>query len=170
MAEAKRKRGRPKGPGKKKEYGFPIAEIKEIVCTQTAEGATLRAICRRRGMPSFHTIYLWLDEDPEFGARFKQAKQVGMDAIAQETLDIVDKKPERIRKTGAIDMGDVANRKLRVWQRMQLLAKWDTARYGQKVQVDAAVKHQDMSDAELAERLAAFGVQVQGAGADDDDD
>jgi hypothetical protein len=36
---------------------------------------------------------------------------------------------------GSVDNGDVADKKLRIWTRMQLLAKWSPNKYGEKLDV-----------------------------------
>ncbi len=72
-----------------------------------------------------------------------RAREVGADAIADETLAIVDAAPERIMNesgTGSrVDPGYVAYTKARVEQRMKLLAKWNPKGYGDRLDVDLNV-------------------------------
>lgn len=93
--------------------------------TWVARGQTVVAFCKQPGTPCVRTIYNWLDKDLVFADEFRRAKAVGYDILAQQCLDIADHGgPE-----------DVAHRKLRIWTRLQLLARWDSARYGDKIMV-----------------------------------
>jgi len=129
---------------------------------------TIRGICRREGMPKARTFYEWLDNNPDLQRRFKAARKVAMDGIADEIKDISDtpkvgeiqelertlvpwtdeekardkenpgsvplQYEEIVTKRTRKDM--LEHRKLQVDARFKLLAKWDTARYGDKVQLD----------------------------------
>jgi hypothetical protein len=119
------------------------AEIVERIST----GETLRAICRSDGMPAWRTVYDWIDNNATFAAAIARARVLGHDAIAEETVDILDKEPER-GKDGKIDPGYVQWQKNRAYQRMQLLAKWSPKKYGDRIEIDAKV------DIGVAERLA----------------
>ena len=55
-----------------------------------------------------------------FSERFAQARSVGMDAIAEETLEMADALPERAY--GKVDNGHVAWMRNRVWTRLRILA------------------------------------------------
>lgn len=115
----------------------PPAEIVEDLLQWIADGNTLRSYCRQEGKPAWRTIYHWLDKDPEFMARFAHARDMGADAIAEETLEIIDEFP---MTTGGdsprLDSAHVQWNKNRVEQRMKLLAKWNPKKYGDKVGVD----------------------------------
>ena len=87
-------------------------------------------------MPSFRAFYNMIDSDKELAARYKKAREVGYDAIAEECLNIADD-----------DSGDSAGRvstdrsKLKVWARLQLLSKWAPQKYGDKVLAEVAGKN-----------------------------
>ena len=59
---------------KQSKLGRPVSkpdpEIVEMVLEHVALGGTLRAFCRQKGMPSYRTLYRWLDKDQEFLSRF----------------------------------------------------------------------------------------------------
>jgi hypothetical protein len=92
------------------------------IVAQIADGVPLRVICRQPGMPTWRTVYNWIDADAEFAKRMEAARQLGCEAIAQEILEIADDKK-----------GEVQRDKLRVDARLKLLAKWHPTRYGDKV-------------------------------------
>ncbi|SOE49113.1 terminase small subunit-like protein [Orrella dioscoreae] len=113
-------------------------EVADQIVWRLAEGETLRDICRSEGMPAWRTVYDWLDAHPEFAARFARARDLGCDAIAEQTLEILDEKPERTltEQGDKIDPGFVQWQKNRAEQRLKLLAKWHPKKYGDKQQIE----------------------------------
>ena len=125
-------------------------QVEDEICRRLSEGETLRAICRDEGMPPWRSVYDWIAQDEGFAARFARAREVGADAIAEETLDILDEPPERTNNEHGdkVDSGYVAWQKNRAEQRLKLLAKWFPKKYGDKQEIDLNV------NSALAERLA----------------
>lgn len=110
-------------------------EIADEICRRLANGEFLRVICREEGMPHWNTVYDWKDENPEFAGRIARAREIGFDAIAEDSMVLLEEKPER---TGTqfgdkVDPGYVAWQKNRAEQRLKLLAKWAPKKYGEKV-------------------------------------
>ena len=110
-------------------------ELAEEICTRIANGEPLRAICRDDHMPNWTTVYAWINADPELAQRIARARELGADAIAEDTITIIDTPPERVdTPTGSkIDPGYVQWQKNRVEQRLKLLAKWQPKKYGERV-------------------------------------
>ena len=115
------------------------AALKLEICARIADGEPLRAITREEGMPQWRTVYTWLDEDPEFKARFAGARDIGFDAIAEEALEIANTPCEGV-KTEYGPMGKkevhedmLGHRKLQIETRLKLLAKWSPKKYGERV-------------------------------------
>jgi len=127
---AKRKPGRPPEP-------VPQKHIDEI-CAWVADGKTLRSYCRQEGAPAWQTVYGWLEKDEEFLRRFARAREMGQDAIAEDTIELIDTQPEYATSEGGsrVDSGFVQWKKNQVEQRMKLLAKWNPKKYGDRVGVD----------------------------------
>lgn len=125
-------------------------QVEDEICRRLSEGETLRAICRDEGMPSWQRIYEWVASDESFAGRIARARELGADAIAEETLDILDEPPERTNTEHGdkVDSGYVAWQKNRAEQRLKLLAKWFPKKYGDKQEIDLNV------NSALAERLA----------------
>lgn len=114
---------------------LPTADqCKARICDRLAEGIPLREICREAGMPAWRTVYDWMDADEAFAAAIARARDIGADAIAAESLSIVDEAPERTA-LGNIDPGSVAHAKLRAEHRLKLLAKWNPKKYGDKLAI-----------------------------------
>jgi hypothetical protein len=103
------------------------------ICQRIAKGETLTSICSEDRMPSKTSFGEWLLRNPEASVRFARARLEGADAIADETLHIVEEKPER-DQNGKIDPGWVQLQKLRSEHRLKLLAKWFPQKYGDKVE------------------------------------
>jgi hypothetical protein len=101
----------------------PQSILDELV-TWIGEGKTLRAFCRQEGYPSKSTIYSIIEADSVLSGLIARAREEGHDAIAEECLEIAD--TEKDANIG----------KLRVWTRLQLLAKWNPKKYGDRVALD----------------------------------
>jgi hypothetical protein len=93
-------------------------------------------------------IYTWRSQDQDFAVRFARAREAGFDVMADEL--------EAIAEEPSDHPDDVAHRKLRVWTRLQLLARW-SPRYSERstVQVggDPAGVPIKIDDAERARRV-----------------
>ena len=120
------------------------SQIKDQIIDWIAEGNTLREFCRQSGMPHYSTIYDWLKVDEEFALRFARAREIGEEVIHQECLAIADTPQvgvittdrDGIIETKTADM--IEHRKLRIHTRLQLLAKWNPKKYGDKVQQEVS--------------------------------
>lgn len=115
--------------------------IIDLIIERVTEGVPLAQVLRGEGMPSVSAFYNWLNKDEELDGRFARAREFGHDAIAAESLSIVDTTPERTNTDHGdkVDSGHVAWLKNRAEQRMKLLAKWDR-RYADKQQVEHSGK------------------------------
>jgi hypothetical protein len=128
--------------GKQTRKGDFAQSVKDAICERIANGEPLRAICREDGMPSWVTVYDWINKDESFALRFARARDLGADAIAESTLEIADDATndwmERLDKddvpVGYQVNGDHIQRsKLRIETRLKLLAKWNPKKYGERL-------------------------------------
>jgi transposase len=127
--------------GAPKKIGRPStrtpAVVKEI-CDRLSAGEPMRAICRDPRMPGWDTVYDWMARDEGFALQVAQARENGVEAIAQDTLAMIDAPPQLVvdnNGVSRIDPAYVQWTKLRTEQRMKLLACWSPNRYGNRVQV-----------------------------------
>lgn len=116
-----------------------IAEHVDAVCAGIAAGSSLRAICRERGIDESTARY-YFSRDAEAMERFRAARELGCDALADEVLQIADTPQvgERIKvdadgneEVTREDM--LGHRRLQIDARLRLIGKW-SQRYGDKVQ------------------------------------
>lgn len=133
------KKAEPKKMGRPPE-AVPADKAEEI-CQWISLGQTLRQWCRENNI-HYSTVYLWMEKDQEFAQRFARAREIGHDAIADETLEIIDTEAEFAEswsQGGGSKHRDSAHAgwlKNRAEQRMKLLAKWNPKKYGDKVGVE----------------------------------
>lgn len=119
------------------------AAVIEKICARLETGETLRTICRDKAMPDRAQVYRWMKDDEALTERFRIAREIGYDAIAESCIEIADDARNDWMDARAED-GDakalefngehVQRSKLRVWTRLELLKKWDPARYGERLQ------------------------------------
>lgn len=115
--------GRPKGT-----LVYDPKDFQPEIIEWVSAGKTLQSYSRQKGKPSVSLIQVWRDNDPAFAANFARARDLGYDAIAAEVMEIAD--------TPSDHPDDVQHRKLRTWTRLQLLAKWDPRRYGDRAKLE----------------------------------
>lgn len=140
MATGK-KTGRPPG-----DSPFPQAKIKAEIVAWLAEGKTLRDYCKsREDLPSYPSIFRWLDEDKQFAVDYARAREVGFEILAEEALHIADNTHvgrKIVTNSGGED--DVmtvteedmlGHRKLQIDTRMRLLKAWHPKKYGDRTVV-----------------------------------
>lgn len=108
------------------------AEIIDEIVEGLSIGTPLRELCRMPGMPSWRTVYNWIDADADTATRIAHARELGYEALAEQTLDIAD-------NTAAINE-HIQKSKLRIDTRLKLLACWSPAKYGNKATVDVGNK------------------------------
>jgi len=125
------KRGRPS------DYS---PELVEAICAGVAEGLLLPEVCKRPGMPSPATIFVWLNKFPEFLEQYATAKEIQCEILAAETKEVAD--TPRVGKkvktfadgSQEVTEGDMVDRsRLMVDTRKWLLSKMFPKKYGDKV-------------------------------------
>lgn len=130
----------------KKNNGRPSTYTQEIaddICSQLAEGISLRTVCIPDSMPSARTVFRWLRTDEKFCQQYARAKEESADAMAEDILDIADDGTNdwmTITLPGGhekmIPDQEVLQRsKLRVDTRKWIMSKMKPKKYGDKMDV-----------------------------------
>lgn len=115
-------------------------ETRQAILARLAEGESLRRICGDEGMPSESAVRAWALDDPEFGAQYARAREVGYDKLAEELMEIADTptlgvirtvKPDGTVEEKQADM--IEHRRLQVDARKWMLARMLPKKYGDKM-------------------------------------
>lgn len=143
-------------------------EILDEIVERISLGEPLRQICRDEHMPAWRTFYDWVRDDKELAARIARARDLGFDAIAEETLEIaddsrndyVDRINEKTGQTARVfDAENVQRSKLRIETRLKLLTKWSPRKYGDRAAVELTGANGgpvQINDSERASKITAI--------------
>ena len=109
-------------------------DIGDNICERLALGESLRSICRDKGMPSMSMIFRWLADDRYqiFREQYRAAREVGLESMADELMEIADKIPPSDDR-GRIDNGAVQHQRLMVDARKWILSKQLPKKYGDRI-------------------------------------
>ena len=145
-------------------------EIAQRVIEGLAEGRSLRAICREEGMPTESYIRKVAIQDSEFGAQYTRARDIGLDAMADELLDIADDGSNDWMDRNSPDNpgyaynGEAGARsRLRVDTRKWYLSKMAPKRYADRQIVDQTVKA-DVTVAPALSEIVQRVAEITGTG------
>ena len=124
-----------------------------------AAGKSLLDLCEKPGMPDRATVSRWLLADIDgFRAKYAQARDVGLDVMADEVLRIADSKPDKL-ESGGVDAAAVGSNRLRFDARRWYLSKLAPKRYGDRITTEITGPDGGpvlIDDAARAARLAAL--------------
>jgi hypothetical protein len=133
-----RKRPAREGEGRPTLYTKQIAEE---LCTRLASGESLLQICKGEHMPSEACVRAWvIDDIHQFGRAYARARDLGLDTIADQVLEIADRTElgkitttDKDGKQSIVAMDMVAHRRLRFDARRWYLSKLAPKKYGDKL-------------------------------------
>lgn len=121
-------------------------EIGAKICELLATGKSLRAICRENSdLPTEATVRKWVIADAEFATHYTRARDLGLDCLADEIIEIADTQEEGVRvETGREGTKEVredmlGHRRLKVDTRKWYLSKLAPKRYGDRLELDGKV-------------------------------
>jgi hypothetical protein len=112
----------------------------DAICTQMAEGRTLREICRAEDMPPRSTVQRWViaDEPSGIAGQYARAREFQMETWADENVEIADDGSndwiERANKRGEVEIAlnreHIDRSRLRIDTRKWLMARVARKTYG----------------------------------------
>lgn len=141
---------------------FEDDQIEELLDRLATGKESLSAICQDKRMPGLRTVYDWIECDPEFAARFRARKAIGVRAMVDDCKEIAD---EPVR-----DAIEVANKRVRIDTRLRLAGKWLRDEFGDQVNIntksEVTYRH-DLSgysadELDALEKLVAKGANAEG--------
>ncbi len=143
--------------------------VKELL-ERLAAGESLNRICRDKHMPTAPCIRNHLLDDSEFFAKYARARDMGLDAMADETLDIADdgRNDTFLDDEGneKVDHDHIKRSALRVDARKWYLSKLAPKKYGNNVNHEVGGKDGGEIIVRLArpEELSAEDREASGRG------
>ena len=151
-------------------------ETARKICDLLAMGKSLRRICKDNDdFPSESTVRAWvIDDVGGFSAQYDRSRNIGLDAVADEMLDIADdgvndyvqKELQNGNVTVVLNKEAVMRSRLRFEARQWYLSKLAPKRYAQRSYQEltgkdgAALNPAAISDEQLAAALNALAVGV----------
>lgn len=145
-----------------KRQGKRTPEIEERIIDGLSNGIALRVLCREEDMPSWRSVYSWMEADEDFASRVAHARDLGFEALAEDILGIADNTRPASEH--------VQLSKLRIDTRLKLLACWSPKRYGNKQTVDVGNKEGEalridanVDNIALTKKIGALIAQQPGA-------
>lgn len=162
------KRGRPT------EYTDDIAAE---ICRRLAGGESLRRICSDDHLPNDRTVRQWAaDNRNGFYPQYARARDLGLDVMADEIIDIADDGQNDYIETEdgreVLNGEHIQRSRLRVDSRKWYLSKLAPKRYGDRMAHEhtgkdgGPIETRDLTDLEFARRVAF----ALAKGVHDDDD
>jgi hypothetical protein len=135
-------------------------KLEAEVLERLALGETLAALGRELG---FHatTWNDWCARDEALNLAHLRARDTGADALAEQTLALIDAEPARV--DGKIDPGHVQWKRAQVDTRLRLLACWNPRKYGAKTQTTIGNKEGETLKVEGTADTAAIAASLAAA-------
>ena len=121
---------------------------REIVLTELETGASLRKAAKAADLGSEKAIRVLVDQDAEFATQYTRARDIGMDRLADEVLEIAD----------SATKDTYGESRLQVDARRWYVSKLAPKRYGDRLdlQHSGSISRTDaLTDEELAAVVAA---------------
>jgi hypothetical protein len=116
-------------------------DLADRICSELAEGRSLRSVCKEDWAPETRTIFRWLRLNDEFCRQYARAKEESADSLADEIIEIADDGTndfvERQTRNGtyvALNPEAAARSRLRVDARKWIASKLKPKKYGEKIE------------------------------------
>jgi hypothetical protein len=115
--------------------------IKDRICEGLMQGNSLNSVCKQDGFPSESTVRRWvmMNVDPDFTAKYTQAREIQAERFADELIDIADGK-DGLKLVQTRGHGedteiylDAAATRLRLDARKWVISKILPKKYGEKL-------------------------------------
>lgn len=122
-------------------------QLAEDICQRLAEGHSLRTVCTTLGnLITESGVRKWAMDDEQFGAQYARARSIGLDSLAEKTIEIAGDKSR-----------DPNCRRVEVEAIKWFTSKLRPDKYGDRLELAGKVEHvidADVLRAKRAERMA----------------
>ncbi len=120
-------------------------ELADEICSQLADGVSLRTVCLPDSMPDKATVFRWLRSKQEFCDQYEKAKAECADLFVEEIIEIADDGTndwmEKQNKDGStyevVNSEHIQRSRLRVDARKWIASKLKPKKYGDKTVLSA---------------------------------
>lgn len=135
-------------------------EMADKICSELADGKSMRAVCKPSSMPDKATVFRWIRTIEEFRHQYARAKEESADALTDEMLDISDDTEKDYIDTEdggtRLNPENIQRSRLKIDTRKWLASKLKPKKYGEKQFIETKDTTEDISDEELNNKILAL--------------
>ena len=135
-------------------------ELGDIICSELADGKSMRAVCLPDEMPDKATVFRWIRTKEGFRDQYARAKEESADALTDEMLDIADDSELDYTKTDddgvKLNSENIQRSRLRIDTRKWLASKLKPKKFGDKQYIETKDTTEEVSDDDLNDRIKAL--------------
>ena len=134
-------------------------ELADFICSELADGKSMRTVCAKDGMPHKSTVFRWIRTIEDFRDQYVRAKEESADALTDEMLDISD---DSVNDYVTVDGQEKPNQeniqrsRLRIDTRKWLASKLKPKKYGDKQFIETKDTTENMADAALNDKIKSL--------------
>ena len=111
-------------------------KVFKSIISEIEEGASLRSVLCKDGMPASITFYDWIEKDKEKSIQYARAVDVRIEKKFESIERDYLEEPQRDPTTGKIDTGWVQLQRLKIDAKKWELSKLKPKKYGDKIQTE----------------------------------
>lgn len=115
-------------------------DLADRICSQLADGDSMRTVCKAEDMPCKATLFNWIRTNEDFLDQYTRAKQESADALTDEMLDIADDASndwmlnnDKDNEGYKVNGDHIQRSRLRIETRKWLASKLKPKKYGDKI-------------------------------------
>lgn len=122
----------------------------EAILDALTDGQSLRQICAGRNMPNRRTVLRWLEQHPDFAAKYARAREAQADLMDDKILEVADNCTPETAQADRVKIGAYQ------WRAAKLLPK----KYGDAQRIEhtgadgGPIETRELSKTEVARRVA----------------
>jgi|TARA_R110000796_G_scaffold195111_1_gene311623 hypothetical protein len=135
-------------------------ELGDLICSELADGKSMRAVCLPDEMPDKATVFRWIRTKEGFRDQYARAKEESADALTDEMLDIADDSNLDYTKTDEdgvkLNSENIQRSRLRIDTRKWLASKLKPKKFGDKQYIETKDTTEEVSDDDLDDRILAL--------------